>query len=215
MPTKEILMSHPVSTLRAEIAKANLSQKADKNLFKRAVSKMRKDELIAVMLAPAYKDRFHHIKMREKPVGKKPLKKVRYPAVEKAKSAAVADSDDDAPAPKKKRAPRRPTTPVLEAPSFSSAPAPKKKKGKKKKALVTLPSGKLISAEAAKAAKEAAKAAKAAKSAKDAAEEAKRLSKQKPLTTTKADGTVVQTPTGRKARRAAEKKKTVGFAFKR
>tara|TARA_R110002096_G_scaffold304969_1_gene499853 strand:+ start:1380 stop:2024 length:645 start_codon:yes stop_codon:yes gene_type:complete len=214
MPTKEILMSHPVSTLRAEIAKANLSQKADKNLFKRAVSKMRKDELIAVMLAPAYKDRFHHIKMREKPVGKKPLKKVRYPAVEKAKSAAVADSDDDAPAPKKKRAPRRPTTPVLEAPSLS-APAPKKKKGKKKKPLVTLPGGKLISAEAAKAAKSAKEAAKAAKAAKEAAEEAKRLSKRKPLTTTKADGTVVQTPTGRKARRAAEKKKTVGFAFKR
>ena len=174
MPTKEILMSHPVSTLRAEIAKANLSQKADKNLFKRAVSKMRKDELIAVMLAPAYKDRFHHIKMREKPVGKKPLKKVRYPAVENAKSAAVADSDDDA-----------------------------------------LPGGKLISAEAAKAAKAAKEAAKAAKAAKEAAEEAKRLSKRNPLTTPKADGTVVQTPTGRKARRAAEKKKTVGFAFKR
>ena len=202
MPTKEILMSHPVSTLRAEIAKANLSQKADKNLFKRAVSKMRKDELIAVMLAPAYKDRFHHIKMREKPVGKKPLKKVRYPAVDKAKSAAVADSDDDAPAPKKKRAPRRPTTPVLEAPSFSSAPAPKKKKGKKKKPLVTLPGGKMISAEAAKRL-----------SKKNLSEDDPQ--KKKPLTTTKADGTVVQTPTGRKARRAAEKKKTVGFAFKR
>tara|TARA_R110002012_G_scaffold39292_4_gene108761 strand:+ start:409 stop:798 length:390 start_codon:yes stop_codon:yes gene_type:complete len=84
MPTREILMSHPVSTLRAEIAKANLSQKADKNLFKRAVSKMRKEELIAVMMAPAYKDRFHHIKMNEKGAGK-PKKQPRFPAVEKAK----------------------------------------------------------------------------------------------------------------------------------
>jgi len=88
MPTREILMSHPVSTLRAEIAKANLSQKADKNLFKRAVSKMRKDELIAVMMAPAYKDRFHHIKMREKSVKPRPLKKPRYPGVDKAKAKA-------------------------------------------------------------------------------------------------------------------------------
>ena len=86
MPTREILMSHPVSTLRAEIAKANLSQKADKNLFKRAVSKMRKDELIAVMMAPAYKDRFHHIKMREKSVKPRPLKRPRYPGVDKAKA---------------------------------------------------------------------------------------------------------------------------------
>ena len=99
MPTVAILMSHPVSTLRAEIAKANLSQKADKNLFKRAVSKMRKDELIAVMMSPAYKDRFHHIKMNEKGAGK-PKKKPRYPAVEEAKEAkAKADAE----APKKKK----------------------------------------------------------------------------------------------------------------
>lgn len=89
MPTREILMSHPVSTLRAEIAKANLSQKADKNLFKRAVSKMRKEELIAVMMAPAYKDRFHHIKMNEKGAGK-PKKQPRFPAVEKAKEKKAA-----------------------------------------------------------------------------------------------------------------------------
>ena len=84
MPTREILMSHTVATLRGEIAKANLSAKADKNLFKRAVSQMRKDELIAVMLAPAYKDRFKHIKMNEKGAGK-PKKKPRFPAVEEEK----------------------------------------------------------------------------------------------------------------------------------
>lgn len=99
MPTREILMSHPVSTLRAEIAKANLSAKADKNLFKRAVSKMRKDELIAIMLAPAYKDRFHHIKMREKKAGK-PKKKPRFPAVEeekekRAKAAAKKAKEEE------------------------------------------------------------------------------------------------------------------------
>tara|TARA_R110001599_G_scaffold2412_5_gene12948 strand:+ start:804 stop:1277 length:474 start_codon:yes stop_codon:yes gene_type:complete len=95
MPTREILMSHPVSTLRAEIAKANLSQKADKNLFKRAVSKMRKDELIAVMMAPAYKDRFHHIKMREKSVKPRPLKRPRYPGVDKAKAKADKAKADE------------------------------------------------------------------------------------------------------------------------
>jgi len=123
MPSREVLMSHPVSTLRAEIAKANLSQKADKNLFKRAVSKMRKDELIAVMMAPAYKDRFHHIKMRPKKVAPRPLKIPRYPAVEAAKKAK-----SEAEAPKKRRA-RRAATPVLDVPES----APKKKRKPKKK----------------------------------------------------------------------------------
>jgi hypothetical protein len=130
MPTREILMSHPVSTLRAEIAKANLSQKADKNLFKRAVSKMRKDELIAVMMAPAYKDRFHHIKMREKKVARRPLKKPRYPAVDKAREAKAKAEEKQAneEARAKKRRARRPATPVLDVPET----APKKRKPKKK-----------------------------------------------------------------------------------
>ena len=131
MPSREILMSHPVSTLRAEIAKANLSQKADKNLFKRAVSKMKKDELIAVMMAPAYKDRFHHIKMREKSVATRPLKKPRFPAVDKAIADKLADEDKPKkkrkkkpPLPKQRRA-RRPATPVLDVPESA---APKKRK---------------------------------------------------------------------------------------
>lgn len=145
MPSREILMSHPVSTLRAEIAKANLSQKADKNLFKRAVSKMRKDELIAVMMSPAYKDRFHHIKMREKSVKPRPLKKPRFPGVDEAKAKADKAKADKAkeitiipkrrrkkkpPLPKQRRA-RRPATPVLDVPK--SAPKKSKSEPKSKK----------------------------------------------------------------------------------
>jgi len=100
-----------------------LSQKADKNLFKRAVSRMRKDELIAVMMAPAYKDRFHHIKMNEKGAGK-PKKQPRYPAVEKAKEEMAT--------PKKRRV-ARPSTPVFDVPDSAPTPIKSKKKPKKKK----------------------------------------------------------------------------------
>lgn len=62
MPSREILQSHPVSVLRAEVAKANKVL----NVIKVSVNKKRltKKQLIDVMMK--HKDRFHHIKMAVK-----------------------------------------------------------------------------------------------------------------------------------------------------
>ena len=54
MPTAEILNSHPVSTLKKEISKANI----------KGYSKMKKPELVKLMLKN--KEKFHHIKMNTK-----------------------------------------------------------------------------------------------------------------------------------------------------
>tara|TARA_B110000977_G_C10855079_1_gene407364 strand:+ start:22 stop:468 length:447 start_codon:yes stop_codon:yes gene_type:complete len=62
MPSREILESHPVSVLRAEVAKAN----KELNVIKVSVNKKRltKKQLIDEMMK--HKDRFHHIKMAVK-----------------------------------------------------------------------------------------------------------------------------------------------------
>ena len=60
--TKEILESHPVKNLKAEIRKVKKSFD---------YSKLKKPELIELMLKPENKDFFKHIKMFEKPAPKK------------------------------------------------------------------------------------------------------------------------------------------------
>ena len=55
MVTKEILMSHPISTLRKEVSKTNV----------RGYSKLKKAEIIDLMMKN--KEKFAHIKTRLKP----------------------------------------------------------------------------------------------------------------------------------------------------
>ena len=73
MPSKEILDTHPIASLKREIRKTNIT----------GYSKLTKDEIINIMLKN--KDRFHHIvkyvKPERKPRVKKP--KVEKPKVEK------------------------------------------------------------------------------------------------------------------------------------
>ena len=52
--TREILKSHPISTLKKEISKTNI----------KGYSKMKKDEIVELMMKN--KERFGHIKMAEK-----------------------------------------------------------------------------------------------------------------------------------------------------
>ena len=54
MPTKEILNSHSISTLKKEISKTNI----------KGYSKLKKSEVVDLMLKN--KERFRHIKMNEK-----------------------------------------------------------------------------------------------------------------------------------------------------
>ena len=55
MTTKEILRSHPVTILRKEISKTNI----------KGYSKMKKNEVIELMLKAENKEKFKHIKMAE------------------------------------------------------------------------------------------------------------------------------------------------------
>ena len=65
MPTNEILNSHSVSTLKKEISKTNI----------KGYSKMKKAEIISLMMKPEHSKRFSHIKMKDKTVIKKEPKK--------------------------------------------------------------------------------------------------------------------------------------------
>ena len=58
MPSIAILNSHPVSVLRKEISKTNI----------KGYSKMKKDEIVSLMMSPENKDKFHHIEMAVKKV---------------------------------------------------------------------------------------------------------------------------------------------------
>lgn len=61
MPTKKILESHPVSVLKKEISKTNI----------KGYSKMKKSEIIDLMMKPEHKDKFHHIEMAKPKLSKK------------------------------------------------------------------------------------------------------------------------------------------------
>jgi hypothetical protein len=65
MITKEILASHPVTTLKKEISKTNI----------KGYSKMKKAQVIELMLKEEHVDKFKDIKMAEKKERKKPVKK--------------------------------------------------------------------------------------------------------------------------------------------
>ncbi len=61
MPTKKILESHPVSVLKKEISMTNI----------KGYSKMKKAEIIDLMMKPEHKDKFHHIEMAKPKLSKK------------------------------------------------------------------------------------------------------------------------------------------------
>lgn len=67
MITREILNSHPISTLRKEVSKYN------KEVAVRGYSKMKKSEVVELMMK--HQDKFKHIKMNEKAPRKKAEKK--------------------------------------------------------------------------------------------------------------------------------------------
>ena len=69
MPTNEILNSHSVSTLKKEISKTNI----------KGYSKMKKAEIISLMMKPEHSKRFSHIKIKDKTVIKKEPKKEEKP----------------------------------------------------------------------------------------------------------------------------------------
>ena len=73
MHTREILASHPITTLRKEIAKTNI----------KGYSKMKKAEVIDLMMKDGNKDKFHHIKMAEPKERKAPAKKEKKSKKEK------------------------------------------------------------------------------------------------------------------------------------
>ena len=87
MPSREILESHPVSVLRAEVAKAN----KELNVIKVSVNKKRltKKQLIDEMMK--HKDRFHHIKMAVKSRAKAPAQFKKAP--ESPNKANLKDTD--------------------------------------------------------------------------------------------------------------------------
>ena len=76
MPTNEILNSHSVSTLKKEISKTNI----------KGYSKMKKAEIISLMMKPEHSKRFSHIKMKDKTVIKKEPKKETPKKEEKPKA---------------------------------------------------------------------------------------------------------------------------------
>ena len=78
MPTTAILNSHPLTVLKKEVSKTNI----------KGYSKMKKAELIVLMMTSQNRPRFHHIKMREGKAGEvviKPVKKAR-PATERRRA---------------------------------------------------------------------------------------------------------------------------------
>jgi hypothetical protein len=76
MITKEILESHPVSVLKKEISKTNI----------KGYSKMKKTEIVSLMLKPEHSKRFSHIKKKgEAPKKEAPKKEAPKKIVIKRK----------------------------------------------------------------------------------------------------------------------------------
>ncbi len=79
MPTAAILNSHSVSVLRKEISKTNI----------KGYSKMKKAEVIALMMRTENRPKFHHIKMKEgkaKEITIIPVRRKKQPKPEAKKS---------------------------------------------------------------------------------------------------------------------------------
>ena len=91
MPTKEILTSYSVLELRKEVSKTNL----------KGYSKMKKSEVVELMMKPNNKPKFHHIKAKTKATKAKaappapslvteaPKKTYKFKKKEKAKPSSV------------------------------------------------------------------------------------------------------------------------------
>lgn len=88
MPSREILESHPVRVLRAEVAKANKALMIINLSSNR--KRLTKSQLIDRMME--HKDRFHHIKMAVKAAPKAPAAKAaKAPKAPKSKSSGKSN----------------------------------------------------------------------------------------------------------------------------
>lgn len=88
MPTKDILNSYSVVELRKEVSKTNI----------KGYSKMKKSEVVELMMKPNNKPKFHHIKAKTKatkakaappPPAPAPKKTYKFKKKEKAKPSSV------------------------------------------------------------------------------------------------------------------------------
>ena len=93
MPTKEILNSYTLTELKRFVSQSNIKGYSK---FKSA----NKSELIDLMLKPEHKDRFHHIKMKEKK--EKPKKEVKPKSQPKTKAKKEVKAKEQ-PKPKAKK----------------------------------------------------------------------------------------------------------------
>ena len=100
MLTRDILNSHSVSTLKKEISKTNV----------KGYSKMKKADVIDLMMKVEHTDKFKHIKMADKketpakktPVKKTPVKKETHKMPDGTTMTGATHSKDSVPVPKKK-----------------------------------------------------------------------------------------------------------------
>ena len=94
MPTKEILNSYSVVELRKEVSKTNI----------KGYSKMKKSEVVELMMKPNNKPKFHHIKVKTKakaaPPAPAPKKTYKFKKKEKAKPAPAPAKPKSAAKPK-------------------------------------------------------------------------------------------------------------------
>lgn len=107
MVSREILNSHPVSVLKKEISKTNI----------KGYSKMKKTELIDLMMKAEHADRFAHIEIASSK--KKPVKKERSPI--KLTSFTVTKADGSKKEVKTGRVKRRAEEKKAKKPKKSSA----------------------------------------------------------------------------------------------
>jgi hypothetical protein len=123
MLTREILDSHPASTLKKEISKTNI----------KGYSKMTKKQLIDVMMAN--KERFGHIKKKEyvppKRTAPKKAEPPKKPAPKKVMAKPKPDTEPKRPSEPKRPQPKPDTEP--KRPSEPKRPAPKKETDKERR----------------------------------------------------------------------------------
>jgi len=117
MVSRKILKSHPVSVLKKEISKTNI----------KGYSKMKKPELIDLMMKPEHADRFAHIEIAPSRAEKK---------AQKEKNAKSQKEGDDFLKREEARMQKEEAAKKKEMQSLLAKPPPKKK-GKKKPPLTS------------------------------------------------------------------------------
>lgn len=115
MPSRKILKSHPASVLKKEISKTNI----------KGYSKMKKPELIDLMMKPEHADRFAHIEIAPSRVEKK---------AQKEKEAKGQKEGDDFLKREEERMKKEEAAKKKELQSILAKPPPKKKGKEVKKA---------------------------------------------------------------------------------